>query len=183
MKLWVVNSGCLSEGKENIAPMHRKGCDIFHYGGASGLDTPLSWVWMWPVRTLARRIEGFCWWQTIGWTPNIWHKHRGDKYATAMFFPGGEFGKREVVGGIRAKVMRNAMQTIEYAYALDRKRRAGTAIKLIDKVLGTDLDFWWSAGRPSRSGSDAAAMDSKILGDPLSWHTIRQTLAEALVKA
>lgn len=182
VKLWVVNSGCMAEAPESIGPMHRKGCDLFHYGGGSGLDTPLSWVWMWPVKTLGRRVEGFTWWQAVGWHPDIWRTSR-DRYATTVFFPGTPWGSREVVGGIRAKVLRNAMQTIEYAYMLDEKKKPGAGIKVINGVLGTDTDFWWSAGRPPRSGSDAASMDHRILSDPLSWHAVRAALAEAVETA
>jgi hypothetical protein len=181
VKLWVVNSGCMAEAPESIRPMHRKGCDLFHYGGGSPLDTPLSWVWMWPVKTLARRVEGFTWWQALGWHPGIWETSR-DRYATTVFFPGTPWGSREVVGGIRAKVLRNAMQTVEYAYLLDRKKRPGAGIRVINRVLGTNVEFWWTAGRPPRSGSDAAAMDRRILADPLSWNAVRAALADSVTK-
>jgi len=182
VKLWVVNSHCHAEAPDSVDPMHKKGCNVFHYGGASPLDVPLSWVWIWPTKTFARRIDGFTWWLTTSWNPNVWTESR-DRYATCVFYPGSLWGSRDVVGGIRAKVMRNAMQTIEYAYLLDKKRRPGAGISLINKVLGTNDDFWWDrASTPPRSGSDAAAIASEQIRDPLSWTTVRQRLAEALTK-
>jgi glycosyl hydrolase family 123 len=182
VKLWVVNGSCMAEAPENVDPMHEKGCELFHYGGGSSLDTPLSWVWMWPVRTLAMDVDGFTWWQTLGWNPDIWRTSKNG-YATTVFFPGTPWGSREVVGGIRAKVLRNAMQTMEYAYRIDAKQRPGAGIGIINKVLGTDVDFWWNAGRPPSSGSDAADLDRRKLADPLSWHTVRAALAQAVLKA
>lgn len=88
---------------------------------------------------------------------------------------------RDVVGGIRAKVLRNAMQTIEYARLLDAKGGAGTAMRLINQTLGTDDDFWWDrASTPPRSGSDAAAIAKSQIRDPLSWTIVRRRLAAAL---
>jgi hypothetical protein len=183
VKLWVVNSGCMAEASNPpaaIEAMHEKDCDLFHYGGASPLGAPLSWVWMWPTKTFARRVEGFTWWQTIGWNPNIWRRSR-DAYATCVFYPGTPWGGRDVVGGIRAKAMRNAMQTIEYAYLLDRRRQPGTAIRIMNRALGASNDFWWDRRqRIPRDGSDAAALDSSQLADPLSWPTVRRKLAAAL---
>ena len=181
VKLWVVNSHSHAEAPESVGPMHEKSCTVFHYGGASPLDVPLSWVWLWPAKTLARGIDGFTWWLATGWTPEVWTRSR-DRYATCVFYPGSLWGSREVVGGIRAKVMRNVMQTIEYAYLLDGKRRRGSAMALINKVLATDDDFWWDrASTPPRSGSDAAAIANEQIRDPLSWAQVRRCLAEALV--
>jgi len=181
VKLWVVNSGCQAEAPNCVGPMHRKGCTLFHYGGASSLDVPLSWVWMWPVQTLGRGNDGFTWWLTTGWTRDIWRRSR-DNYATCVFYPGSPWGSLDVFGGIRTKALRNAMQTMEYAHLLDGKRRAGTARRVIDRVLGTNRAFWWDAtSSPPRSGSDAAAMANAQLRDPLSWHTVRTRLARALM--
>jgi hypothetical protein len=180
-KLWVVNQGCIAEGRENVVPMRRKGCKIFHYGGGSRLEAPLSWVWMWPLKTLARGLDGFTWWLATNWRPNIWTTS-GDNYATTLFFPGTPWNSREVVGGIRAKVLRNAMQTIEYAYLLDGTRKTGDAMRLVNRTWNTNANFWWESGRP-QSGSDAAALDLRRLADPLSWITVRNRLAKAVCKA
>jgi len=182
VKLWVVNSHCQAEAPGGVGLLHEKGCTVFHYGGASPLEVPLSWVWLWPVKTFARGNDGFTWWLTTGWSPDIW-RHSHDGYATCVFYPGSPWGGLDVVGGIRAKVMRNAMQTIEYAYLLDQKRGAGAAKALINKTLGTDENFWWDrASAPPRSGSDAAAIANHRIRDPLSWTAVRQRLANALMK-
>ena len=180
VKLWVVNSHCQTQAPEAVGPMHEKGCAIFHYGGASPLDVPLSAVWLWPAKTFARGDDGFTWWLTTGWNPEIWRK-AGDRYATCVFYPGNLWKGRDVVGGIRAKVLRNAMQTIEYAYLLDKKRGAGTAMGVINAVLGTTPDFWWDrTSAPPRSGSDAAAIANEQIRNPLTWVEVRRRLAQAL---
>ena len=182
VKLWVVNSHYQAETPESVEPMRKKGCTVFHYGGASPLEVPLSWVWLWPAKTLARGIDGFTWWLATGWNERIWW-HSPDRYATCVFYPGTPWDGREVFGGIRAKVMRNAMQTIEYAYLLDRRRGAGRALDIINRVLGIDSDFWWDrASAPPRSGSDAASIPIAQVRDPLSWQLVRRRLAEALIE-
>lgn len=179
VKLWVVNSHCEAEAPECVQPMRKKGCNVFHYGGASPLDVPLSSVWLWPVKTFCRGNDGFTWWLATGWNPDIW-RQSGNRYATCVFYPGNLWNGRDVVGGIRAKTLRNAMQTMEYAYLLDG-RQAGTAAALINEVLGADDDFWWDrASTPPRSGSDAAAIAKEQIRDPLSFTTLRQRLADAL---
>jgi hypothetical protein len=183
VKLWVVNSHCQAQAPECTEPMHAKGCAIFHYGGASPLDVPLSAVWLWPAKTFARGDDGFTWWNTTAWSPEVWTK-AGDRYATCLFYPADLWKSREVVGGIRAKVLRNAMQTIEYAYLLDGKRGAGAALGIINGVLGTNADFWWDrASTPPRSGSDAAAIANAQVRCPLTWSDVRARLAAAVREA
>jgi len=183
VKLWVVNSHCQAEAPpEAVTALHEAGCAKFHYGGASPLDVPLSWVWIWPTKTYARGDDGFTWWLATGWNPDIW-RTSGNKYATCVFYPGSPWGSRDVVGGIRTKVLRNTMQTMEYAYLLDGKHGAGTAMKVVNGVLGTDDDFWWDrASTPPRSGSDAAGIANEQIRDPLAFTGVRTRLAEALTE-
>ncbi|HUT34123.1 MAG TPA: hypothetical protein VNE39_11625 [Planctomycetota bacterium] len=165
VKLWVVNSSYQAEAPDGVNLLHERGCSVFHYGGASPLDAPLSWVWLWPLRTLGRGNDGFTWWLTTGWSPDIWRRSH-DNYATCVFYPASPWGRLDVLGGIRAKALRNAMQTIEYAALLDRKRGPGTAIALVNQALGTSDDSWWGEPFPA---------------DPLSWEGVRRRLASALM--
>ena len=142
---------------------------------------PLSSVWLWPAKTFARGDDGFTWWLATNWSPDVWTKS-GDRYGTCLYYPGNLWKGRDVVGGIRAKVLRNAMQAIEYAYLLDKKRGAGTAMGIINGVLGTTPAYWWDETQgPPRSGSDAAAIANTQIRNPLTWTEVRRQLAQVLV--
>ncbi len=189
--LWIVNGGYLAPFPDEAELLKSKGQEIFFYGGAGNIAAPsrmhnLVWPWL----AWGRGVDGFTYWNALGWGGREWWKSPGGGHNHIMY-PASVLGIDGALASVRMKTMRRGVQ--DNAYLTELTKRTGSrdaADAIIADHLGNTRgreDWWQRDEYPGGSGSDTRARKMS----PRPWHdaprskwvSARRAVAETVEKA
>ncbi len=105
-----------------------------------------------PLLMWMRNVQGFMpRWASLAWGRDPWHA-TPDAGATTFFYPGAEFGTEETYPSIRAKVLRNQMQSIDELEAAAGRRGRKAVKARVNKVLGMKPGQWFLTQSKNKAG-------------------------------
>ena len=146
----------------------------------------LQWPWM----AWGRGVDGFTYWNALGWGGPQWYKRCSPGGAHIMY-PASALGMDTALPSLRMKVMRRGMQ--DHAYLTMLGERTGSrdaADAIVKEHLGCEngREDWWQRDEyPGISGSStrAHAFSPRPWKEAprASWVAARAAVAEAVEKA
>jgi hypothetical protein len=189
--LWIVNGSYCAPFPDEAELLRKKGQEVWFYGGAGQAVYPTRlFNLQWPWQAWGRELDGFTWWNGIGWTADPWGRPgKGHDYA---IYPGARLGLDGALPSLRLKALLRGMQ--DHAYLTELSRRTGSraaADGIVKDHLGCTRgrEDWWQRGEyPGLPGSDVRS-SHKFSPRPWkeaprqAWGAARLALGRAIEKA
>jgi len=190
VNLWIVNQNFLAPFPDEAEALRKKGQEVWFYGGSNKLAAPsrlfnLQWPWM----AWGRGVDGFTYWNAIGWTANVWENAgSGHDY---ILYPGERFGIGGPLPSLRLKTAYRGLQDVGYLQTLTERtgsRAAADAITAEHLGCERGREDWWQRGEyPGLSGSEIRAHNFSPRAwkekPRTAWNAARAALGRAIEKA
>lgn len=190
VNLWIVNGNYLAPFPDEAQILKDKGQEVWFYGGAGRLNmTSRLFNLQWPWMAWGRGVDGFTYWNAIGWTADIW-KNAGSGHDFTLY-PGARFGIDGPLASLRLKTMFRGLQDVGYLQALtERTGSRAAADAILAEHLGCERgrEDWWQRGEyPGLSGSEIRAHEFGARAwkekPRTAWNAAREALGRAIEKA